>query len=182
MFSKDSFINTYKLFEPANVVVTCSQSNKILAMFAKNIACYFYADNEKCFYQYYAPKSLDEITKTIEDLPAKFNLEHHHQLKFLIVDLDKISSKLNCENLSEMLSKLNELSKINKFKTLVALKSNALLEKVYSNFTAEQKSQILMLTMYNENPIRLVVETGVNKGKNIFYEVYSELEFMKEIN
>lgn len=182
MFSKDSFINTYKLFNSVNVAVTCSENNKISNMFAKNIACYFYADNEKCFYQYYAPKSLNEITKTIEDLPAKFSIEHHYQLKFLIVDLDKISSNLNCENLFEILSKLNELSKINKVKTLVTLKNNTLLEKVYSNFITKQQPQILVLTMYNEKPIRLVVETGVNKGKNIFYEVYSELEFMKEIN
>lgn len=182
MFSKNSFINTYKLIEPANVAVTCSQSNKILNMFAKNLACYFYADNEQHSYQYYIPKSINEITKTIEDLPAKFNIEYHYQLKLLIVDLDKVSNKLNSQNLFEILSKINELSKIHKFKTLVTLRNNTILEKVYSNFTAEQKPQILLLTMYNEKPIRLVVETGVNKGKHICYEVHTELEFMEEVN
>lgn len=97
-------------------------------------------------------------------LLTQYETEYLAKLDLFVIDLDKISNIFDSEKLFKLLSELNELSKTNNFKTFVLFttENNLLISKVYSNFTPEQKQQILFLKVNDVNKRR-----GYHKNKSM---------------
>lgn len=179
MSLKYSLPNTFKLVDSANVSVIFGEDNEICDDLASNICCYHF-ENYEC----YNAENPNEVLNKVKKLLTQYETEHQAKLDLFVIDLDKISNIFNSEKLFELLLELNEFSKANNLKTLVLFitENNSLISKVYSNFTPEQKQQILFLKVNDTNPIKLVVKTGKHKGESIFYAVRTELKFMQEVN
>ena len=182
MLKKQSLINTFNLINSVNVSVISSYNNEISYNLARGLSCLCFAN-----VQYYSPKTVDEIADTIKNLSVQYELENRSKIELLVLNLYQISNEFDYENFSKKILELNELSKKGNFKTLALFTkdisrlamacSYSMLAKVYSNFETEQK--ILFMSMY-EDPINLTVETGVHKGKIIFYELDNDVELLKE--
>ena len=179
MSLKYSLPNTFKLVDSANVSVIFGENNEICGDLASNICCYHF-ENYECFN---AEKPSEAINK-VKKLLTQHKTEHLTKIDLFVIDLDKISNIFDSEKLFELLLELNEFSKANSLKMLVLFttENNSLISKVYSNFTPEQKLQILFLKVNDTNPIKLFVETGKHKSESIFYAVRTELRFMQEVN
>ena len=179
MSLKYSLPNTFKLVDSANVSVIFGENNEICGDLASNICCYHF-ENYECFN---AEKPSEAINK-VKKILTQHKTEHLAKIDLFVIDLDKISNIFDSEKLFELLLELNEFSKANSLKMLVLFttENNSLISKVYSNFTPEQKLQILFLFVIDTNPIKHVVETGKHKSESIFYAVRTELRFMQEVN
>ena len=183
MLTKQSLINTHNLISASNITVVSSVDNEISYNLARGLSCLYFENTQYC-----SPKTIDEIADIIKNLSVQYELENRSKIELLVLNLYQISNEFDYENFSKKILELNELSKSSNFKTLVLftikdismlakVRSYSMLAKVYSNFETEQK--ILFLSMCDE-PISLTVETGVHKGKIIFYELDNDVELLKE--
>ncbi len=179
MTSRYSLPNTFKLVDSANVSVIFGANNEIYGDLARNICCYHFET-----YECYNAEKPNKVLNKVKKLFTQFESEHNTKLDLFVIDLDKISSMYDSKKFFELLLELNELSKTNNFKTFVLFttENNSLISKVYSNFTPDQKQQILFLKVNDTNSIKLVVETGKHRGESISYVVRTELRFMQEVN
>ena len=180
MLTKQSLSKTFNLINNSNITVISCTDNQVSYKLAVSL-CSVYFDNA----QHYSPKTIDEITATIKVLLSQYERENHCKIELVILNLNQISSEFDYVSFSNTLLELNELSKTENFKAFVLFPTTdtSTYGKAYLSFTKEQAQQILMLSMNTEQPIKLDVETGENKGKRIFYKYDNIVEFfLRETN
>ena len=179
MLEKNDLINTFNLISSATTSVILSADNKISNNLARSLCCLHFENA-----QHYSPKNTDKISNTIKELLTRFEIENNKKTELLILDFIQIANEFDCGKLVTVLGEINTLALKQNFKSILIFSTNSssLSERVYSNLTHEQKQQILMLTMNDEQTIKLTVETGKHKGKIILYEFDSEVELLKETN
>lgn len=169
--------NTNNLINSANISVISSNGDEFSYKLALDLSRNFYS------VQYYLPETIDEIIDTTRQFLKQNEIENHCKMNLIIFSFSKIASEFDCHRLTKTLVKLNELCKTENFKAIVLFTKNdiPLLERVYSNFTAEQKHQILMLSMSVKPPFALTIATGDHVGKSIIYDfVNNDLSFFEE--
>lgn len=179
MLTKQSLSKTFNLINNFNVTVISDTNNNVSCKLALSLALVYFENVQYC-----PPETIDEITSTIKDLLAQFELKNHCQIELVILNLLQIES-YDYMSFSKTLLELNEIAKNSNIKiiTLFQSKDTDKLKQIFTRFTDEQAQQILMLTMNSEQQIKIDIETGEHKGKSIYYKYDDDLvEFLREIN